>query len=224
MPDQAVPPAIRVLLVEDNPADARLIVEAVREAHEGEIALTRVSCLTEARNSLQTAAWDVILLDLTLPDSSSLHTFSHTFDQAGDVPIVVLTGIADEGLAMEAMRRGAADYLQKGESDTPGILRAVRYAAARASFLRILQAERDERAELEGALFTARAAAHTLNNHLAITVGFAELLALDTTLPSHARERAGSILDGAMAAAETLKRLQRIVHLDEVAQMSLPVG
>lgn len=224
MSDQAVSQSIRVLMVEDSPSDARLVAEAVREARVGEIALTHVSRLSEALHALQTADWDVVLLDLTLPDSGELDTFPRTFARAVDVPIVVLTGRTDMALAMEAMRRGAADYLHKGESDAASILRAVRYAAARAGFLRKLQAERDERAKLEGALLTARAIAHTLNNRLAVTVGFAELLSLDTDLPPHVRERAEAILEGAVAAADTVQRLQRIMHLDEVAQMSLPIG
>lgn len=123
--------AIRVLLVEDNPGDARLVRVALSDAPGGEFRLTHVDRLSDAAAVLGAGAFEAVLLDLSLPDSQGLETLHAIRDAAPDIPVVVLSGLHDEYLALEAVKAGAQDYLVKGQGDGHVMVRAIRYAAER---------------------------------------------------------------------------------------------
>ncbi len=120
----------RVLLIEDNPGDARLIQEALREAHGAAFEVRHADRLAAGLATLAAGGIDVVLLDLGLPDAKGLEGLVRAHDTAPDVPIVVLTGLDDENLAMRAVQEGAQDYLIKGVEGGP-LARAVRYAIER---------------------------------------------------------------------------------------------
>jgi signal transduction histidine kinase len=120
----------RVLLVEDNPGDARLIREMLKEA-SARFELTRVERLDEGLKRLGEETFDVMLLDLNLADSQGLDTFVQAHAQAPGVPIVVLTGLADEVLGVKAVQGGAQDYLVKGQVEGNPLARALHYAIER---------------------------------------------------------------------------------------------
>jgi two-component system, cell cycle sensor histidine kinase and response regulator CckA len=122
---------IRVLLVEDNPGDARLILELLREASAYEFDMERVDGLEAALDRLGRAGVDVVLLDLGLPDSQGLETFRRARQGAPDEPIVVISGLNDEEVALEAVRSGAQDYLVKGRIEGDLLARVIRYAIER---------------------------------------------------------------------------------------------
>jgi len=122
---------VRVLLVEDNPGDARLIREILMRARGAQFELERVERLSTALERLHTGGIDAILLDLTLPDSSGLDTFFKIHARAPRVPITVLSGFDDEVVAIRAVREGAQDYLVKGQVDRNLLVRALRYAIER---------------------------------------------------------------------------------------------
>ena len=122
---------IKVLLVEDSPGDARLIREMLKEAAAAQFELVHVVSLDEALKLLGEASFDVLLLDLTLPDSQGLDTFFRVHTQVPDVPTVVLTGLADEVVGVEAVKGGSQDYLVKGQVDSHLLARALRYAIER---------------------------------------------------------------------------------------------
>jgi PAS domain S-box-containing protein len=122
---------IHVLLVEDNPGDARLLREVVKEAHDISIKLTHEDTLTGALKCLDAERFDVIMLDLSLPDAEGIETLTRTLLHSPNVPIVVLTGLDDEALAVRAVRDGAQDYLVKGQVTGPVLVRAMRYATER---------------------------------------------------------------------------------------------
>jgi diguanylate cyclase (GGDEF)-like protein len=128
----------RLLLVEDNPADARLVRELLRDCrvvfevvHAGRLELALELAVTQPLS--------VILLDLTLPDSSGLETVRRACAAVPDVPIVVMTGVEDEDVALRAVAEGAQDYLVKGEIDPPLLQRSLAYAIERKTFARQLQ-------------------------------------------------------------------------------------
>lgn len=123
--------AIRVLLIEDNPGDVRLIRETLADAGSGEVRLETASDLQNGLALLERGNVDLILLDLTLPDSQGLETVSQVHHRIPEVPIVVLSGLNDEATAVEAVREGAQDYLVKGESSGSLLLRSIRYAIER---------------------------------------------------------------------------------------------
>lgn len=121
----------RTLLVEDNEVDRRLIEAAVKEAGDLRLELCHVSRLGEAVSRLSAEKFDAVLLDLNLPDSRGLNTVRQARQAAPDVPILVLTGLDDEALAVRALQAGAQDYLVKGQFDGPQLARAIRRARAR---------------------------------------------------------------------------------------------
>jgi PAS domain S-box-containing protein len=123
---------VRMLLVEDNPADSRLVDVLLSEAaSSADFEVTYAERLDEALEHLGETEFDVILLDLSLPDSSGLETVSRMRTAASRVPLVVLSGQEDEGVALEALHMGAQDYLIKGQGDGNLIARSIRYAIER---------------------------------------------------------------------------------------------
>jgi PAS domain S-box-containing protein len=135
---------IRVLLVEDNPGDARLIQEMLAEAGGQDFSIEWVSRLADGLERLTRDQIDVVLLDLGLPDSRGLETFFKARQHAPQVPFVVLTGLADETLALTALRKGAQDYLFKDETQPGLLLRTIRYATERKRAELALEAEREK--------------------------------------------------------------------------------
>jgi len=124
---------IQILLIEDNPGDARLVAELLRGVATANFVIERVDRLEPALERLKQARVDVMLLDLSLPDSRGHETFTAIHDQAPDVPIIVLTGLSDEVVAVRVAREGAQDYLIKGQADGPVLWRSIRYAIERQS-------------------------------------------------------------------------------------------
>ena len=122
---------IKVLLVEDNPGDARLIQEMLSEAGASAFALEQADMLSTGLERLAAGGIDAVLLDLGLPDSSGLDTFITVHAQAPDVPIVMLTGLDDAELAIKAVQEGAQDYLPKNKLDSELLVRTIRYAIER---------------------------------------------------------------------------------------------
>jgi two-component system, cell cycle sensor histidine kinase and response regulator CckA len=122
---------ITVLLVEDNPGDARLILELLGEVQAQAFDLERVDRLDHALTRLAETGVDVVLLDLGLPDSQGLDTFVRARRGAPDEPIVVISGLDDERMALEAVRSGAQDYLVKGRIEGQLLARVLRYAIER---------------------------------------------------------------------------------------------
>jgi signal transduction histidine kinase len=122
---------IEVLLVEDNPGDARLIQEYLKEQVRDEFRITRVARLSEALAGIERAKFQVILLDLHLPDSHGIETLQKLSAAARSIPVIVMTGLDDRELALEAVHQGAQDYLVKGQVDSEAIARAILHAIDR---------------------------------------------------------------------------------------------
>ncbi len=123
---------IRVLLVEDNTGDARLLEFHLGSVEDPIFTIDRVDRLSAARERLRAKSYDVVLLDLSLPDSRGTQTVVRLYEQAPHIPIVVLTGLNDEATAIQAVQEGAQDYLFKGDTANPSLLaRAIRYAIER---------------------------------------------------------------------------------------------
>jgi two-component system cell cycle response regulator len=122
---------ISVLLVEDNNGDARIVQDALTESARVRFRIERVDRLNAAVTRLAKESFDVILLDLTLPDGWGLDTFLKVRDTAPHTPIMVLTGLDDETLGIMAVQQGAQEYLVKGQVTGPLIVRCLRYALQR---------------------------------------------------------------------------------------------
>ncbi len=118
--------SIKILIIEDNPGDARLIQEMLKEVKDINFEIIHVLRLDEALKFILTNDFDVILLDLCLPDSEGIDTFNIMNYNAPNIPIIVLTGLEDEIFAVSAVGRGAKDYLIKGEVNCKSLLKSIR--------------------------------------------------------------------------------------------------
>ena len=167
MPDKP----IKILLVEDNPGDARLIKETLSEAAADQFEIVCTERLDLALAHIAQYECDVILLDITLPDSSGLHTFERMHAQAPSVPTIVLTGLDVETLGTEAVQKGAQDYLIKGQEDSPLLVRSIRYAIER----KLLENQLLQSNKLESVGELAGGVAHEFNNLLTSIMGYTQL-------------------------------------------------
>ena len=122
---------IKVLLIEDNPADALLMKLSLGNDPLADFQVTVTDQLEQGLAELERANFDVLLLDLGLPDSQGLGTFESAYAKFPNIPIIVLSGMTDEFLALQAVQSGAQDYLVKGEAGWNLGPRAIRYAIER---------------------------------------------------------------------------------------------
>lgn len=130
---------IAVLLVEDNPADVVLLMELLQESDAECWQVTSVKRLSAALEQLSKTGFDVILLDLSLPDSQGLDTIAQVQAAVPYLPIVVLTGLQDKTIARQAVAQGAQDYLVKAQLSVELLIKTVNYAIERTQILRRLQ-------------------------------------------------------------------------------------
>ncbi len=138
--DQALAPApgagggrqrIRALFIEDSEIYGRMIRRSLIRDPDLEFEVRQVDSLSAASDCLRAGAYDVVLLDMELPDSSGLDTFAAVQRAAGDIPVVILTAHDDHELALEAVQRGAGDYLIKQRVTEEALHRCIRYAMER---------------------------------------------------------------------------------------------
>jgi signal transduction histidine kinase len=122
---------INILLVEDNPGDARLVMELIKGSGNSAADFTHVEYLQEALTALKQNRFDVVLLDLNLPDCSGLKTIEKITEHNPNVPIVILSGLDDEEITLQSLRRGAQDYLVKGQFDSQLLTRSISYSIER---------------------------------------------------------------------------------------------
>jgi signal transduction histidine kinase len=135
---------MRVLLVEDNEEHVELLQKLLAESDEPVFEVKQYAALRPALDALEGGGFDIILLDLLLPDSEGIETFLRVQEHGHDLPIVVLTGVDDEALAVETVQRGAQDYLVKGRVDDRILVRSLRYAMERKKVQMELQRARDD--------------------------------------------------------------------------------
>jgi signal transduction histidine kinase len=135
---------IQVLLVEDNEEHAELLRRLLLGSSDPIFEVEQCSALRPALDALEMPGHKLVLLDLWLPDSEGLETFLRVQERAPDLPIVVLTGTDDEGLAVETVQRGAQDYLVKGRLDDRILVRSLRYALERKKTQHELKRARDD--------------------------------------------------------------------------------
>ncbi|MFC1491579.1 PAS domain S-box protein [Nitrospinota bacterium] len=152
-------PHIKILLVEDNPGDARLIREMLTDQNSAKsigfsVDLTHADRLSTGLNHLSKQHFDVVLLDLSLPDSHGFETFTNVQTQAPSVPIVILTGNQDDELAIRAVREGAQDFLLKGIAEGQLLHRYIRHAVDRHKMLVRLERQKRDLEDSESRLET----------------------------------------------------------------------
>ncbi len=146
---------VKILLIEDNPGDVELVRKLLVNGGHSAFTLQHAATLAAGLEMLGRGGNDVVLLDLNLPESRGLDTLEKVHAQAPQMPIVVFTGIEGEELAVEAMSRGAQDYLVKGQIDSSLLARAIRYAVERKQAEGEVQRQKDLQEALLNALSNA---------------------------------------------------------------------
>jgi DNA-binding response OmpR family regulator len=122
---------IKVMMIEDDPGDARLIKEMLADAKIVSFDFRHADRLSNGLECIKDGGIDLVLLDLSLPDSHGLETFKVLNTQTTGIPIIVLSGLDDEETALKAVQAGAQDYLVKGNIDVNLLVRSMRYAIER---------------------------------------------------------------------------------------------
>jgi signal transduction histidine kinase len=220
---------VRVLLVEDNPADADLIQEALADAAldpalDGpSLQLEQVDRLVEALDRVREGEIDIVLLDLSLPDSQGFDTFVRLERAAPGLPIVVLSGLDDEAMAIRAVREGAQDYLVKGQVEGKSLTRSIRYAVERkhaeAERAQLLRARAEAEASLRARDETLAAISHDLRTPLTSIRALAQLLQRRVSRgseigPDELTERLGRIEEQTMLMARMIDDLLDVARLE----------
>jgi phosphoserine phosphatase RsbU/P len=143
--------SVNILLVEDDPDDVWVMRNLLGDRWDGSFKLIQVELLSAGLERVNECPFDIILLDLSLPDSQGLETFFTMHAHAADVPIVVLSGYNDESTAVKAVQAGAQDYLVKGQVDDHLLVRSIRYAIERTRRHKAEAALRDASEEFRAA-------------------------------------------------------------------------
>ena len=141
---------LTALLVEDNPSDVALLTELLQDGDAKSWQITNFKRLSQALAELQSKEFDVILLDLSLPDSQGVDTVVQVYNVVPHIPIVVLTGLPDKNLALQAVAKGAQDYLVKGQISPELLVKTIEYAIERSQIVsKLQQREREFRTLVE---------------------------------------------------------------------------
>ncbi|MBA3995503.1 MAG: hypothetical protein C0469_18450 [Cyanobacteria bacterium DS2.3.42] len=207
--------SIRLLLIEDNPDDATFIEEVLKlQDSYTTVDIARVSKLRDGLTWLAKASFDVVLLDLSLPDATSTNSVSRVLAQSPHAPIIVLTGLDDRETALEALKKGAQDYLIKDNISGDLLIRAIRYAVERR------RAEHRARVraavEREDLIFTL---ANDLRvPHIGAMRAF-DLLVKESLGPLNADQK-NLLLKVKQSSHDVLHMLQNLVHLYRIEQSS----
>jgi CheY-like chemotaxis protein len=211
-------PLLHVLLVEDNPWHQELIRRALLGPEDGSDAprheVLPCGSLEVALMAAASESFDVVLLDLDLPDAEGTRAIATLRAAAPRLPIVVLTGTSDEATALAALREGAQDYLVKGTVDAPLLRRSIRYAIERKAAEEAVARSR----WLAGIGETVLAMQHEINNPLSVLLANAELLA-QLGEGHDQREMVDAIVDSAWRIAAVVRELAELKAPQSVAYL-----
>lgn len=189
---------LQVLFLEDNPLDARRILGLLGRPGSGDLALDHVETLEAALDRLTKRSYDVILTDLHVPDSDGLETYFKLAERAPQTPIVILTGTcADESMAIEAVQKGAQDYLTKQDLSAPALRRAIRYAV-----------ERKQLENLRRGFLSM--VTHELNTPISVIAGGADNLSAGILGPLN--DKQAKYVEMIAQSAQRLLRLTNDIH------------
>jgi len=200
----------KILIVEDDEKFARVLS---RQLAKNNYEVSHCGKLSDFLEISIKGKFDLVLLDLGLPDSSGLKTYEKVSKMVPDVPVVVLTGLDDEAIAVAAVKNGAQDYLVKGEVDNRTLLRSLEYAIERSRLLfrlkklqgLVLQSER-----IKVLIETAGGAAHEINQPLTSIFGMVELLKKDLPKDSSVQRKLDFIFDAACQIRDIIKKMGNV--------------
>lgn len=197
---------IRVLLVEDNPADAELMCEELRTSEQIAFTVAHVETFPDTLTSLEEATFDVIVLDLMIVQADGLSASIEELRKRANIPVVVLTGMDDESMGVRAVQLGAQDYLVKGRLASDLLIRSIRFAVERHQ-RRNIEEQLYHSQKLEEIGRLAGGIAHDFNNILTVIMGYSALAQLSPAIPSDERTYLEGIEKAAHHAATLTHQL-----------------
>ncbi len=209
---------MRALLIEDNPDDVMLLQELLAGAEGDSIELDCVSSVADGIARLAQRDVDIVLLDLSLPDSLGLQTLDCVLGAVEDVPVVVLSGAKDADMASRALQRGAQDYLVKGHFDIFLLQRAMRYALERQQAQeeqKRLRAQLLQSQKLESLGTLAGGVAHEINNPINGVMNYAQLIKDETPVGTSAHQFATEIIAETERVAAIVRNLLMFARQDK---------
>jgi signal transduction histidine kinase len=176
---QANRETIAILLVEDQAADAVLIIEMLEENSHYHWQVTHVTRLSQAVETLVNNTFHIALLDLSLPDSQGLNIVNFFLEKAPSLPIIVMTGLDSQTLAVQAVQKGAQDYLVKGQINSQFLVKSILYARERSKNQQMLLTALEQEKELNElkSKFVSMVS-HQLKNPLTVIKASAQLLSM----------------------------------------------
>ena len=210
---------INVLLIEDNPGDVRLIQEMVGEIQNGLIKLEIYGTLYEGIQTLNQNEFQVILLDLSLPDSYGLETINRMLEIANDLPIIILTGTDDQLLAIEAVKSGAQDYLIKGNINSVFLERSIYYSIERHNVKReLIKSEEKYHKAFLRANFYKDIFAHDMSNILQSIMSSVQLCSLHSNISEEQKnlKDASEIIESSVnRGAKLISTIRKLSQLED---------
>lgn len=213
---------ISVLTIEDNPGDARLIEEMLKEAKRVRFYFINHSTLSGGLEELLSNKIDIILLDLNLPDCTGLDTISIIHEKVKTMPIIILTGRMDEELAIESLKRGMQDYLVKGNIDSELLERSILYAIGRQQVMQELDASKKEIQEaFQRANFYKDIFAHDMNNILQGILSVTQITKLQlgkTNDPNEILDILDIIKNQIIRGSKLISNVRKLSELEELEE------
>lgn len=203
---------ISILLIEDNPDDSDFFSETLIDIPSETFDLTSVTRLNEALSKLETQTFDIIFLDLALPDAHGLDGFTKLHQKNPTIPVVILTGLDDDKTALDIMRQGAQDYLVKGTIEPSLLNKTIGYAVERKRAETISQQAERMKVLAQAAVTTS----HHINQPLTSLLGYCDLLLSMTntseTSPETLIEFLNEIRESGIKIRDIVQKFERIEH------------
>ena len=217
-----------VLLIEDNPGDARLIQELLKESSRVYFNLTIQETLSEGLELFLKNKFDIILLDLNLPDSFGLNTVSNIHEKIKDIPVIVLTGRDDEELALKSLKLGIQDYLVKGKIDGMLLERSISYAVERHNVMKVLKSsEKKIREALRRSNFYKDLFIHDVNNIFQGILSATQLYNIQCENSEDSKyilDITDIIEDQVKRGSNLISNVQKLSQLEEIKMQNKPLS
>ncbi len=211
--------SINVLLIEDNPSDARLIEELLKESNRITFKLTSCNRLSKGLEHLKSQKHDVVLLDLSLPDSFGIDTVLNTIETAPSVPVIIMTGTDIDDIAIESVKEGAQDYLVKGQVDSTNLIRSIQYAIQRKELEeKLKESEENIRIAYDQANFYKDLFAHDINNilnNIQMAISLSSNFIDDPAKIKNLKEMYQIISDQIVRGIKLVSNVQKLSKLEE---------
>ena len=211
---------LKILIVEDNPGDARLLQETLQEVTTVKWNIVVAAQLSDAVECLETNSFDMVLLDLSLPDSQGLETCMSLHAKFPDTPLIVLTGLDDEELALRALHQGAQDYLVKGKADSNLLMRSIRYGIERKK----IESDSLRSQKLKSLEAVAEGMAHEFNNILSSVLGNLSLAKVSLKPNNKIYENINRAEESVFKARDLTKQFLSLTKGGEPVRKSTSIG